>query len=50
MAQGTTVADLDLLIGVFAARRGAIVVTKNLRHFQPLSPLLRLTVEDWLAD
>ncbi|MEZ4730516.1 MAG: PIN domain-containing protein [Caldilineaceae bacterium] len=47
---GITIADPDLLIGVFAARRGAIVVTHNLRHFQPLTLHLPLTIEDWLIN
>ena len=35
--------DADLLIGVFASRRGAILVTSNKRHFLQFG----ITIEDW---
>ena len=35
--------DADLLIGTFAARRNAIVVTDNIKHFTPLG----VPVENW---
>lgn len=41
--QGQQIADADLLIGVFAARRGALVVTNNVRDFSPLG----IPVENW---
>jgi predicted nucleic acid-binding protein len=40
--------DADLLIAVFAARRNAMVVTHNQKHFQPLTAFLNIQVEDWI--
>lgn len=36
-------AETDLLIGAYALRRGAIVVTDNIKHFFPLGAM----VENW---
>ena len=41
--RGHQVADADLLIGTYAAVRGAIVVTDNEKHFSELGVL----VENW---
>ncbi len=41
--KGLQVSDADLLIGIFAQRRNAIVVTDNIRHFAPLN----ISVENW---
>ena len=45
--RGRTPGDADLLIAVFAARRGARLATNNVRHFDVLASVLALTVEDW---
>ncbi len=42
--QGRQVADADLLIGVYALQRQAIVVTTNEKHFASLGA----QTEDWL--
>jgi predicted nucleic acid-binding protein len=44
---GQMPSDADLLIAVFAARRNAILVTQNQKHFQPLTAYLPLQLEDW---
>ena len=41
--QGQSVQDSDLLIGVYAAQRNAIVVTDNEKHLAALG----VTVENW---
>lgn len=41
--QGRPIDDADLLIGAYAARRKAVVVTDNTEHFAPLG----VTVENW---
>lgn len=41
--QGTPLPDNDLLIGTFALRRNATVVTDNTRHFERLG----VTLENW---
>jgi predicted nucleic acid-binding protein len=43
--QGHQVGDADLLIGTYAMRRNAIVITANERHFTPLD----VVVENWLG-
>ena len=43
--QGLQVGDADLLIGVYALQRQAIVVTANEKHFIPLG----VQTENWLA-
>jgi predicted nucleic acid-binding protein len=48
-ANGTPLGDTDILIGVYAARRGAHVITRNRPHFQMLTAHLPLTMEDWLS-
>lgn len=40
---GFQVSDADLLIGVFADRRGAVVITSNTRHFSPM----HVEAQDW---
>ncbi len=40
---GFQVSDADLLIGVFAHRRDAVVITSNTRHFDPI----HVKAEDW---
>lgn len=45
---GQQPSDADLLIAAFAARRNAILVTQNLRHFQPLSTLLNFQIQTWI--
>lgn len=40
---GFQVGDADLLIGVFAGRRDAVVITSNTRHFGPM----HVEAEDW---
>lgn len=40
---GHPIEDADLLIGTFALRRNAVVVTDNVRHFTPLG----VPVENW---
>lgn len=47
--KGTPLGDTDILIGVYAARRGASVVTRNQRHFRLLTAYLPLTLDDWLS-
>ena len=42
--QGRPIADADILIGAYAAERGAIVVTANETHFEPLG----VQTENWL--
>jgi len=42
--RGITVGDADLLIGVYAFHRYAVVVTANEKHFAPLG----VAVENWL--
>ena len=41
--RGHQTQDADLLIGVFASRRGAILVTSNEKHFLQFD----ITIEDW---
>ena len=41
--RGRQVTDADLLIGVYAERRSAIVVTSNVRDFVPMN----VRVENW---
>jgi predicted nucleic acid-binding protein len=43
--QGLQVGDADLLIGVYALQRKAIVVTANEKHFIPLA----VPTENWLV-
>ena len=43
-SQGMQVGDADLLIGVYAIQRQAIVITANERHFVPLG----IQTENWL--
>jgi predicted nucleic acid-binding protein len=43
-AQGKPISDADLLIGVFARNRSAILVTNNEKDFVGLG----VTVENWL--
>ena len=43
--QGLQVSDADLLIGVYARQRQAIVVTANEKHFVPLG----VQTENWLT-
>jgi predicted nucleic acid-binding protein len=45
--QGRSPGDADLLIAVFAARRRAVLVTNNVRHFSVLADPLRLTLQNW---
>ena len=45
---GQQPSDADLLIAAFAARHEAILVTQNLRHFQPLSILLNFPIQTWI--
>lgn len=47
--RGRTPGDADLLISVFSARRGARLITSNMRHFEWMTDQLSITVEDWLA-
>jgi tRNA(fMet)-specific endonuclease VapC len=42
-ARGHPIDDADLLIGAYAARREAVVVTDNTKHFIPLG----IIVENW---
>ncbi len=42
--QGVQVSDADLLIGVYARQRQAVVITANEKHFVPL----RVQTENWL--
>jgi tRNA(fMet)-specific endonuclease VapC len=42
--QGIQVSDADLLIGVYAQQRQAVVVTANEKHFVPLG----VQTENWL--
>lgn len=42
--QGLQVSDADLLIGVYALQRQAVVVTANEKHFMPLG----VQTENWL--
>jgi tRNA(fMet)-specific endonuclease VapC len=42
--QGMQVSDADLLIGVYAMQRQAIVITANEKHFVPLA----VQTENWL--
>ncbi len=42
--QGRPIADADLLIGAYATRRQAVVVTANQKHFTPLG----IQTENWL--
>ena len=44
---GFPVGDMDILIAVFAARRDAVVVTKNSRHFEILTHYLSFQYENW---
>lgn len=41
--EGHNVADADLLIGVYAMRRNATLITDNEKHFIPL----KIRVENW---
>ena len=43
-SQGMQVGDADLLIGVYAIQRQAVVITANERHFVPLG----VQTENWL--
>lgn len=43
--QGLQVSDADLLIGVYARQRDAVVVTANEKHFVPLG----VQTENWLS-
>lgn len=43
-SQGMQVGDADLLIGVYAIQREAVVITANERHFVPLG----VQTENWL--
>ncbi|MEM7034670.1 MAG: PIN domain-containing protein [Chloroflexota bacterium] len=42
-AKGVQIGDADLLIGIYAKRRQAILVTDNIKDFTPLG----LTIENW---
>lgn len=41
--QGRAMSDADILIGIYANRRNAIVITDNEKHFR----LLDATIENW---
>lgn len=43
--QGTPVADFDLLIGCSALENDLVMVTDNVKHFQPIPGL---TIENWI--
>ena len=43
-SQGIQVSDADLLIGVYAMQRQAVVITANEKHFMPLG----VQTENWL--
>lgn len=45
--QGQVVGDTDIFIAVYAARRGATIVTHNIRHFQMIGQFLSLSLDDW---
>ena len=44
--QGTPVADFDLLIGCSALENGLIMVTDNVKHFQPIPGII---IENWIS-
>ena len=44
--QGKRLEDMDLLIAAHAISIGAILVTNNTRHFQRLTPTLK--IENWV--
>ena len=43
--QGTPVADFDLLIGCSALENDLIMVTDNVKHFQPIQGI---KIENWI--
>lgn len=43
--QGTPVADFDLLIGCSALENDLVMVTDNVKHFQPIPGLI---IENWI--
>ncbi len=47
LAQGESPSDADLLIGTFAARRDAVIITDNEKHFAPFVSLLNLPTQNW---
>ena len=44
--QGTPVADFDLLIGCSALENNLIMVTDNVKHFQPIPGIV---IENWIS-
>ena len=45
-SQGTPVADFDLLIGCSALENNLIMVTDNVKHFQPIPGIV---IENWIS-
>ena len=44
--QGTPVADFDLLIGCSALENNLVMVTDNVKHFQPIPGIV---IENWIT-
>ena len=44
--QGTPVADFDLLIGCSALENDLVMVTDNVKHFQPIPGIV---IENWIS-
>ena len=44
--QGTPVADFDLLIGCSALENNLVMVTDNVKHFQPIPGIV---IENWIS-
>ena len=44
--QGTPVADFDLLIGCSALENNLVMVTDNVKHFQPIPGII---IENWIS-
>ena len=45
-SQGTPVADFDLLIGCSALENDLVMVTDNVKHFQPIPGIV---IENWIS-
>ena len=45
-SQGTPVADFDLLIGCSALENNLVMVTDNVKHFQPIPGIV---IENWIS-